>query len=269
MSKHGPIAQSGPQPSISSSDSVLEQSSHQSKSASDLLSISHTSTLGSSQLSTSVIHQNTICGEPLPAIEEDRELKFSKHNAPSTFLPNTDFSDSSSNSKFKQKGSDGHHRSEAPYINKDNELPLLSSSFNSSRSYSTHGKRANNPYFQESYPSTSVPESIGVDSSRSQGFRGGNYRGQNKPSLTKPSYAYHTNEAFASSYYPVSKQNSEVQSQSSGALGGGDTTDDNYSTFTDPSPYQPTDPRTGRVSKSSSDIHRMPGNMVRVHFRSF
>lgn len=255
MSKHGPIPQSGAQPSISTSESFLDQSSHQSKSTSDLLSISQTSNLGS----TSVIHQTTLCGEPLPAIEEDRELKFSKHNAPSTFLPNTDFSDSSSNSKFKQKGTDGQQRTDAPYINKDNEL---SSSFTSSRSYNSHGKRGNNSFFQESYPSTSVPDSIGTDPNRSQGFRAASYRGQSKPNLTKPSYAYHTNEAFSSSYYPVSKQNSEVQSQSSGALGGGDTTDDNYSTFTDPSPYQVTDPRTGRVSKSSSDIHRIPGNMV-------
>lgn len=49
------------------------------------------------------------------------------------------------------------------------------------------------------------------------------------PDITSASYAYHAN---SSTWNPVSRQDSELQSQSSGAVGG-DTTDDNYSTFTD------------------------------------
>ena len=262
VSKQGTTPQIRNQHSLPASESVLEQSSLQSKSASDLLSISQTSNLGTSQLSSSVIHQTTLCGEPLPAIEEDRELKFSKHHATSTFHQNTEYSDSSTSSKVKQREAAGHQHIDPRFINKVDGLTLHSSAINSSRSYGTQGRRGNTSQFQESYPSTSVPDSIGVDPSRSQGFRSGNYRGQTKPSLTSASYAYHTKEAFSSSFYPVSKQNSEVQSQSSGALGGGDTTDDNYSTFTDPSPYQASEGRTGRPSKSSSDIHRMQTSMV-------
>ena len=80
------------------------------------------------------------------------------------------------------------------------------------------------------------------------------------PSITNASYAYHTsNEAFSSTYYPVSKQNSEVQSQSSGAV---DTTDDNYSTFTDPLSNQTRSQRSSKPMKSSSDIHRIQPHLV-------
>ena len=48
-------------------------------------------------------------------------------------------------------------------------------------------------------------------------------------SLSANSYPYHAN---SSTWNPVSRQDSELQSQSSGAApGGGDTTDDNYSAF--------------------------------------
>ena len=57
---------------------------------------------------------------------------------------------------------------------------------------------------------------------------------QTPPPITSASYAYHAN---SSNWNPVSRQDSEIQSQSSGAVGGGggggDTTDDNYSSFTD------------------------------------
>ena len=121
----------------------------------------------------------------------------------------------------------------------------------------THGKRGNLSNWQESYPPANLTE-------RNRSHSDNNYRSLSKPNITSASYAYHntSNEAFSSSYYPVSKQNSEVHSQSSGALGGGDTTDDNYSTFTDPSPYQINDSRYGRSSKSSSDLYRMQQNLV-------
>ena len=225
--------------------------------ASDLLSISQIANTSSSQLSTSVIHQTTLSGEPLPAIEEDRELKLCKHNAPSAFLQNTECSDSSSNSKFKHKNTVGQ-QIDPRLINPSDGLSLHSSSVNTSRSLNTHGKRGNLSNWQESYPPANLTER-----NRSQAIHGETYRSVSKPNITSASYAYHTsNEAFSSSYYPVSKQNSEVHSQSSGALGGGDTTDDNYSTFTDPSPYQLNDGRYGRPSKSSSDLYRMQPNLV-------
>ena len=51
--------------------------------------------------------------------------------------------------------------------------------------------------------------------------------------MTSASYPYH---AHSSNWNPVSRQDSELQSQSSGAAVGGDTTDDNYSSFRPPEP---------------------------------
>ena len=51
--------------------------------------------------------------------------------------------------------------------------------------------------------------------------------------VTSASYPYH---AHSSNWNPVSRQDSELQSQSSGAAVGGDTTDDNYSSFRPPEP---------------------------------
>jgi hypothetical protein len=206
-----------------------------------------------------VIHQTTLSGEPLPAIEEDRELKLCKHNAPYAFLQNTECSDSYSNSKFKNKNTVGQ-QIDPRLINPSDGLSQHNTSVNTSRPLNTHGKRGNSSNWQEIYPSGNLTDR----NNRSQVIHGENYRSLSKPNITSASYAYHTsNEAFSSSYYPVSKQNSEVHSQSSGALGGGgDTTDDNYSTITDPSPYQMNDPRYGRPSKSSSDLSRMQPNLV-------
>ena len=237
------------------SENARQRSAVPTRGASDLLSISQIANTSSSQLSTSVIHQTTLSGEPLPAIEEDRELKLCKHNAPSAFLQNTECSDSSSNSKFKNKNTVGQ-QIDPRLINTSDGLSHHNSSVNTSRSLNTHGKRGN----LESYP----PGYVTDRNNRSQVMHGENYPSSSKPNITSASYAYHTsNTAFSSSYYPVSKQNSEVHSQSSGALGGGgDTTDDNYSTITDPSPYQINDARYGRPSKSSSDLYRMQPNLV-------
>ena len=251
-----------------SSDNVLQQPLEPTKSVSDLLSISQAPTnINNSQLSSSVIHQNTLCGEPLVPIEEDRELKLGKHLATSMILQNTECSDSSSSSKLR-------HKSAGPQIdprliNTSDGLSLQNSSINTSSSWNAYNKRGNTTNWQERYPQTNVLDQFGSDTHRSQAFPGGAFRGQSKRNITSASYAYHTsNEAFSSNFYPVSKQNSEVHSQSSGALGGGDTTDDNYSTFTDPSPYQANDGRSGRPSKSSSDI-RMQSNLVILVLKLF
>merc|ERR1719189_3319314 len=225
----------------------------QAKSSSDLLSISET--LNTSSMNFSAIHQTTLCAEHLPSIEEDRELNLAKHNPTSLILQNTECSDSSSNSKLKMKSSE--NRIDPRLINPSDGLSNTSMNTSASLVQSHYGKRGNSgtSSWQERYPIGP----LGSNPNRHPtSIRGVFPHGSARNPLTSASYAYHTpTDAFSSSYYPVSKQNSEVHSQSSGALGGGDTTDDNYSTFTDPSPYQINDSRYGRSSKSSSDLYRM------------
>ena len=67
-------------------------------------------------------------------------------------------------------------------------------------------------------------------------------------SMQNASYPYH---AHSSTWNPVSRQDSELQSQSSGAAPGGDTTDDNYSVLR-PSAYA--DDSKHRHYQSSSRI---------------
>ena len=261
---------------ITSSESFSQQPLEQTKSLSDLVAISRTASVTSNQLSSSVIHHNTICGD-LPAIEEDRELKFSKHNAPSGFLQNTECSDSSSNSKLRDRQYSQmiHGHIDPRLVNRVDAtigplgLPLQNhTTVNSSNMMSSHGRRGHANNFQERYPKPALSDEAGTDTHMSHPYRGGSYRGQTRPSITSASYAYHSsNEAFSSNYYPVSKQNSEVHSQSSGALGGGDTTDDNYSTFTDPSPHQTRAGRSSKSTKSSSDIHRIQTNLVILYVK--
>ena len=90
-----------------------------------------------------------------------------------------------------------------PTVDEDRELKILSDSNSSARS---------------------KPTMFGVKRKTLEAHPG------SLPDITSGSYAYHAN---TSTWNPVSRQDSEIQSQSSGAVGGGDTTDDNLSSFTD------------------------------------
>ena len=148
-------------------------------------------------------------------------------------------------------------------INPSDGLSNTSMNTSASLVQSHYGKRGNSgaSSWQEPFPIGP----LGSNPNRPQTYiRGGISSGQVRNPLTSASYAYHTpTDAFSSTYYPVSKQNSEVHSQSSGALGGGDMTDDNSSTFTDPFPRQSNEGRSAKHSKSSTDIHRIQQNLVK------
>ena len=167
-----------------------------------------------------MIHQGATSLDPLPAIDEERELRFSKHNASSALLQNTECSDSSSNSRLRDLGQSRPDPIHPSLINRSDGLPFEQRGIgrNAGPSYG----RRHQPIWQENYPSISE----GDDHGTSYQFRSGNTAGTHRsqqPSITSASYAYHaapSNAAFSSNYYPVTKQNSEVQSQSSGALGG-------------------------------------------------
>ena len=171
-------------------------------------------------MNTSVIHQGTTSVDLLPAIDEEKELRFNKHNASSSLLQNTECSDSSSNSRLRDFRQSRFESINPNLINQNDGLPLEQKSIgrNAGPSYG----RRHQPIWQESYPSISE----GDDHGTGHQFRSGNTVGMHRsqqPSITSASYAYHAtpaNAAFSSNYYPVTKQNSEVQSQSSGALGG-------------------------------------------------
>ena len=167
-----------------------------------------------------MIHQGATSLDLLPAIDEEKELRFNKHNASSALLQNTECSDSSSNSRLRDFRQSRFEPINPSLINRSDGLPFEQRSIgrNAGPSYA----RRHQPIWQENYPSISE----GDDHGMSHQFRSGNTAGiprSQQPSIASASYAYHAtpaNAAFSSNYYPVTKQNSEVQSQSSGALGG-------------------------------------------------
>ena len=75
-------------------------------------------------------------------------------------------------------------------------------------------------------------------------------------SVSSASFPYH---AHSSNWNPVSRQDSELQSQSSGAAPGGDTTDDQYSTYR-------MDPRSHRQQHNRHDpFHQHQGHQHQSH----
>ena len=141
----------------------------------------------------------------LNTIEEERELKFDSSASHCTGLLNTECSDSSSNSKSKF----GHlYHGGIPQGTVINHPEAISSRSNFGRRGPAH--------WQESHP-----KNMGMAGSSYNISHGGNAASMgSKADITNPSFAYHTSHAFSSNYNPVSKQNSEIQSQSSGALEG-------------------------------------------------
>ena len=167
-----------------------------------------------------MINQGATSVDLLPAIDEEKELRFNKHTASSSLLQNTECSDSSRSSRDVRQSRFPHINPNL--INESDGLPFEQKGVG--RSSGPSYVRRHQPIWQESYPKGAASE--GDDSGLTHPFRGGNTVGINRsqqPSITSASYAYHAtpaNAAFSSNYYPVTKQNSEVQSQSSGALGG-------------------------------------------------
>jgi hypothetical protein len=101
-----------------------------------------------------------------------------------------------------------------PTVREDSELSIGPSPAASKEAASTGGAR----------PKRFMSSSVSILSNVRQGLT---TEAHPNVSMSSASYPYH---AHSSNWNPVSRQDSELQSQSSGAVGG-DTTDDNYSTF--------------------------------------
>ena len=106
-----------------------------------------------------------------------------------------------------------------PTVREDSELSLNTNSSSHNQSISKPGSYGARPKMSKSMSALQSSSSGARNSSGPTEYHPG-------MSMSSASYPYH---AHSSTWNPVSRQDSELQSQSSGAAPGGDTTDDNYS----------------------------------------